>query len=759
MRIVMTGLMSFSWFAASLLMMHRVHANEHTSVPSEVPQSASTPAIPATVVWKQRRLGGSVLYLLDSASPRLRRFDFATTSWLSDIVLDGNADAFDVDATGIYVKFANRVENVALDGSSRTVVPSVIGELPFIELAGNYLFLGRHNSTNGTSGVASHHKVTGALVNTRNTFSGFGGPSTMDAVGRMFGATIFNSPRDIVVMEFNPASGFIYNSFESPYHARYPDPSTTYAPEAGGIVVVNAGTVYSASSLQYLGSLGGPVQAVVYLSDRFAVMRGGRLAVFSNNLRELGQLNTPANLQDIVAYQGALYTISGAIDSLSIQHVSLDSLAQPPPPAARSWAEAAPKADFILADENKVVLASKVEHAAYTFDPQSWSHAAALPLYLNPLQIAFSPVNNVFYAGYAQGAIYGFPRANPGTASWLSATPYSPQGLATAGQYVFAADPSGAWAAHFTFSPTGTLISNPEWNRLSRQYEWDPVTRRMYFFRDNVSPNDLHWEQISASGSIVASGDSPYHGELIARTPIRVAPDGGRVVLGSGQVLDSPGLTFVGDLATTVADIAWLNGDTYAIRDIGTPELRRYDSAYKVVQSGRVRGTPRRLLPSGSGFLYFADIGASTIIGRLDGDLTKADLAVDPLPVGALFAGGSQISLSVSVGNNGTVPSNGASVSADLSSLGSASWRCVPDAFVSGCSDISVNGSIASVIDLADGGQATYQISGTIPAMASDELRIVVSISPVFSASDPELRNNTQEIVLRLDRMFGTGFE
>ena len=262
-----------------------------------------------------------------------------------------------------------------------------------------------------------------------------------------------------------------------------------------------------------------------------------------------------------------LYSISGGINSLSIQAVSLASIAEPTPPAARSWAEAAPKADVILSDGNNLVMASKVEHAAYSFDPQTWSHHSVLPLYVNPLQITFSPINNVFYAGYAQGAIYAFPRNNPGKPNWFSATPYSPQGLATAGEYVFAADPSGAWAAHFTFAPTGNLVSNPEWNRLSRQYEWDPVTRRMYFFRDFTSPNDLHWEQIDGDGTIVADGESPYHGEVVAKTPIRVAPDGSRVVIGSGQVFDSPGLNIAGNLATTVADIAWLNGDTYAISD------------------------------------------------------------------------------------------------------------------------------------------------------------------------------------------------
>lgn len=296
MRVVITGLLSISCFAAGLVLMQRAYADERTAVSSVTQEAATEPATPATTVWKQRRLSGSVLYFLDGASARLRRFDFATTSWLSDIALDGDADSFAVDATGIYVKFANRVENVALDGSSRSTIPSVVGERPFIEVVGNYLFLGRQDNMSTASSVVSYNKVTGALVSSRNTSGGFGGPSAIDAEGRLFGARPFVTPGDIVVLEFNPGNGSIFNSFDSPYHGRYPDPTTTYARQEGGMVIVNSGTVFNASTLQYLGSLGGPVQAVAYLADSFVVMRGGKLAVFSNDIRELGQLDAPVDL-------------------------------------------------------------------------------------------------------------------------------------------------------------------------------------------------------------------------------------------------------------------------------------------------------------------------------------------------------------------------------------------------------------------------------------------------------------------------------
>jgi hypothetical protein len=738
---------------AAVLVAPGAIAAYHTDAPPVSEDSGDAPLVPMTTVWKQRRLQGSVLYFLDNASIRLRRYDFATSSWLGDITLNGAADAFDVDASGIYVKFSNRVERVALDGSGSTVVPSVTAPLPYLEVVGNVLLMGDSNN------VYAYNKTTGALVSSRFAYYSMGGTSTIELEGRMFGTTQGVSPADVIEVEYNPASGIITNYFDSPYHGAYLIGDKTYAREAGGIVVNSSGVVYASNTLNYMGSLGGAVQGVAFLADRFVVIRGGQLAVFANDVRELGRIDAPLGLQDIMAYAGAPYAISGSINALTIAPLSLDSIAQPAPPSARRWEEAAPMVDLILGDGNDVVMVSQVEHAAYSFNPSNWTQANPTALYTGPLHAAFSPLSNTVYAAYAGGAIYAFPRASGGSANWFASTAASSLGLATAGEYVFAADPSGAWASHYTFGPSGAPLSNIEWNYNSRQYEWDPVLRRMYFFRDGISPNDLHWEQIGLDGTIVAEGESPYHGEVNAETPIRVSPNGSRIIIGSGQVFESGGLTFAGNLGSAVADTGWLNGDLYAVTPAPSPMLRRYSATFQVVQSGRVRGTPRRILPSSNGFVYIADVGASTILGRLDGFLSKADLAVDPVSLGSLFAGGSQISFSVTVGNNGTVPSNGALVTADLSGLENPSWRCVPGTLVSGCANVVVNGSIANNLDLQDSGQATYQISGTIPQSATNELRILISINPASGASDPELRNNSQEVVLRLDRIFDNGFD
>ena len=718
---------------------------------ADAPGPAVADASPAAAAWMQRRICAGIVYFLDNVG-RIRRYVIASNAWLPDIALSGAAQAFDVDDSGIYVQFADRVERYTLDGLAHQTVPVAQADWPFLEVMGNVLILG-----NGTQ-VSSYDKTTGAQVSSVFTIYEMFGSSSMESEGLVFGRSRYLSPSDIVKLTVDRATGIIQSVADSPYHGSFPDATATYAREAGGFVLDSSGTVYSSAAFSYVGSVGSAIQGAAFLPDRFVVMRGADLDVFSNDLHELGRIAAPAGLLDIFAVGNTVYAISGSIDALTIARLDVTPHPAATPPA-RSWDESAPTADFILGDANDLMLVSRIEHAAYAFNPGSWAFEETIPLFVSPLYATYSPVTKQIHAAYDGGAIYSFARQTPGTAAWLGATPFSALGLAAAGEYVFVADRTGPWASHYTFSPAGVMLSRKDWNYYSRQYEWDPVKRRMYFFRDDTSPNDLHWEQIAIDGTITAAGESPYHGEVQAQTPIRVSADGSRIVLGSGQVFESGGLTLAGNLGEPVSEIAWWNGDLYTISDEAEPLLQRRGANYQVMSSGRVRGTPRRLLPSTSGFVYVADVGSSTIVGRLDAFLAKADLAVDPLAPGSVFGNGSMVTLSVSVGNNGTVPANGATVRASLAGLEDATWRCLPVTHVDGCSGASGSGAIDHMIDLADGGQAMYEIKGRVPASTLNEVLINVEIVPAVASSDPELRNNTQAIRLKLDSLFQDGFE
>lgn len=161
-------------------------------------------------------------------------------------------------------------------------------------------------------------------------------------------------------------------------------------------------------------------------------------------------------------------------------------------------------------------------------------------------QMTWSTAHQRLYLGYESGIIRYFDvtATNPVEARF-AATAKAVYGLGAVGNYVLAIDESGAWATHYVFNNAGVITDSAEWNYLSRDITWDPVNSRVYFFRNWVSPTDLHYEQINqTTGEISESGETPYHGDISSQGPIRVSTDGERVLLGSGAMLDRATLTF-----------------------------------------------------------------------------------------------------------------------------------------------------------------------------------------------------------------------
>ena len=722
--------------------------------PGAPSQPAATPK-PTLATWAERREHGGVFYFLFGAPARIDRYDTVTSAWLPSITLDSSATAFDVDDTGIYLSDAAGVLHLDLAGNPIGLVAGVPGAQSFLDLTGDVLLTGAADT------VASYSKTTGAAIDSVSCFFDITGYSMIGAEGKLFAVDVGVSPADILVTTFDPASGELGTCTDSPYHGAFPYATTTYARAEGGIVIDDNGTAYASADLTYLGSLGGGVEDIAYLSDSFVAMRGAELERFSYDLRELGRAEPPPGFVDVAASGGSLYAITSAGGTLSVDPFELDRFAVPVPPTARPWFETAGKADAILGDASDLIFVNRTEHAAYAFSTVDWSIGNPVPLFVAPELTAYSAESQRIYASYDGGSIYAFPLQQPGTAEYLASTVYAPNGLATAGEFVLASDYSGAWDTHFTFAPDGTRISRVDWNYYSREYAWDPIRRRMYFFRDDTSPDDLHWEEIAVDGSISDAGESPYHGEVIAQTPIRVSPDGGIVIIGSGQVFETSDLLMIGGLGHTVADVAWSGaGDLYAL-DAGDPALLRFSPSFDVVSSGHVRGTPRRLLRYGSGFLYVADVGSTTIVGVLDAFLSKGDLAVDPIALGTLFAPGSPLAFDVTLGNNGTAPSNGATVAGDLSALDQASWQCIADTSgVQGCDGSVHDGAaIATTQSLDAGAQVHYHVTGFVRDDAFDSAAIPFSIMPAAASSDPELRNNATLVRIELDELFRGTFD
>jgi hypothetical protein len=259
--------------------------------------------------------------------------------------------------------------------------------------------------------------------------------------------------------------------------------------------------------------------------------------------------------------------------------------------------------DQVINDGDTVYLLSSANKRVYRWSIATGSYLNPYVVGINqgtttlaPTQMAFSSSHHRLYLGYSTGAIQFVDVTGTGGEVAFAATAMGVGGLAAVGNYLLAQDGSGAWDTHYVFNASGALTDQKDWNYYSREYTWDPVTSRVYFFRDGLSPNDLHYEVIDqATGKITSANETPYHGDYLIQPPIRVSPDGQYVLLGSGDIYNQSGLTWANSLGATITDGRWKD---HVLVDVDTSdkvEIRDADTR-AVLTSYQYTGQPIRMV-------------------------------------------------------------------------------------------------------------------------------------------------------------------
>jgi hypothetical protein len=294
----------------------------------------------------------------------------------------------------------------------------------------------------------------------------------------------------------------------------------------------------------------------------------------------------------------------------------------------------------VAGDDGVTYLLSIPERRVFAWSAISGSCLAPILLGEGATHVAYSSVNRRLYVAYSAGHITVVDPST-GVEQPFATLPTRPSGLACAGRYVLTADETGSWGTHYTFTPGGELVSSVDWNRYSREYAWSPSSGRMYFFRDNSSPNDLHWEHIDcATGSIDGAGESPYHGDYTIAGPIRVSPDGSRVLLGAGEIYDGTTTARVASLPDPILDAAWLaTGELLILRAAGTGTLveQREPTRFRITNQQLFAGKPLALRALGDGAVVITDVATrptfSVYHANVDGDGDGIATVTDAFPL------------------------------------------------------------------------------------------------------------------------------
>ncbi|MCB0211409.1 MAG: PKD domain-containing protein [Anaerolineae bacterium] len=278
----------------------------------------------------------------------------------------------------------------------------------------------------------------------------------------------------------------------------------------------------------------------------------------------------------------------------------------------------------VLGTDNVLYILSSANLSVFRWSVTERRYLESIPLVEAPKFMTYSPVTHRLYLAYDSGKITEIRLSESTSEQVFANSPQSPLGLSTANEYVFVCDATGAWESHFTYDPDGTLVSQQEWNYYSDEYIWSEANQKIYFFRDHTSPNDLIWEDIDADGIIGTQQDSPYHDSTGIIHPIRVAPDGSVVVLGSGRIYDAITLAQIDTLSNNISDATWADDTLYTLRTFDSnTQIQRWSSNYGVNAVFNLPGTPTRILTVGSELLVITNFYGLPRFSLFDLDLNE----------------------------------------------------------------------------------------------------------------------------------------
>lgn len=567
--------------------------------------------------WKAVESDGVVHFFFLNGENRIERYDLGASSWLSTInvtpPLGSSMTEGWVDEDGIYLAFEKTLRRYDLDGGNQVHVRNTPFDIQGILSDNNYIIIAYQQSYDRY--FSSILKSDNSIVDDADVGFYSSQGYSIDPVNRViFSRSTGVSPSDILRLPYGE-DGMFGTQDDSPHHGDYPTGTQTFVFPDGQRVLDSSGTIYSSGTLDYLASFAGSVDDIEFYGGTVPiVLRGDTLIGYSSSILETGR-RTMVRSANTIALDGdailAFYPDSGRAQGIGIIHVRVSDLnpEDPGDPVDPVGALYTPE-KIMLGEDGILYLFSRKFQSIFRWDVATRQYLETIPLAVLPKDVTYSAAHEKIYTAIESGEIRVLdPTVSPMTEVPFYNLPDEPLSIDFAGDFVFAVDPSGAWESHYVISETGELLDSEEWRHPSREFEWCETTRKLYFFRDSSSPNDILQISIDENGIMSDDDDSPYHGGVGTLIPIRAKPDGSVVLLGSGEIFDGETLereTY--NLPQSIVDGEWMSDDVLTtLREYNSQTLvERYTSNYGVDDYTLLSGTPHRIFP--------LDNGASLIV-------------------------------------------------------------------------------------------------------------------------------------------------
>jgi hypothetical protein len=526
----------------------------------------------------------NVIYFLYSAPNKIVRYDTLEKAFTEEIALAKTPTAFSVDNDFIYVGSNREISAINLADGSTQFIRNSSNEVSAITNSALQI----HYTDGGT--LISVEKANYAETNDFDLWHSGNGFVHSAVQNALYSRSSGISPSDIRKMTLD-GQGIPINDNDSPYHGDYPSASILYLNDSESKVYDNAGIVYFSSDLTYAGSLPVDITDMTFTGDNPIVLSGSQLYLFDATNIEQGSLTIESNAFFIANGEEEVFTFSEDNSELTVKihDLSSFSLAEPGEPVdptsinytPEAWAHDADDVVFMLDNDSLSIFLWSTESNEYLTsyvlkNPATW--------------MVFSQSHHRLYLGYSNGKItyFNVNDDNPVEVHFTTLATHV-LGLADAGNYLFATDNSGAWNTHYTFNKEGEVVDSVDWRNVSEEYIWNPLTQRIYHFRDGSSPNDIEWTEIdSSTGEFGDDGDSPYHGDTIkVAAPLINSFDNQLLLNGGGQLLDTYSLEVLNTLSNDISDAAWFENQLVSVNK-NNGYLQFWSDSFQLLNENKV---------------------------------------------------------------------------------------------------------------------------------------------------------------------------
>ena len=170
------------------------------------------------------------------------------------------------------------------------------------------------------------------------------------------------------------------------------------------------------------------------------------------------------------------------------------------------------------------------------------------------------------------------------------------QGMAMAGDFLFAVLRGDRPYGHSLFAPDGTMVDQRQFfTSQAVEFSWSEALRRLLWVRSDAF-DELESHEYAADGSYVAFRRAPSFPSYELTGPVRVSPDGLLAAVASGEVHDAETMAVVDYLPEPFVDAAWFGGDLLTLTSDGAggSRLARHEAGRSIALA-ELEGEPFRV--------------------------------------------------------------------------------------------------------------------------------------------------------------------